>query len=872
MKVYFNSIGQFLEQDTTMDLFVKGNNGNVVECYFNGLDISDRNLSFRMVVKWSDGTTTNELPMVKSLTNDYVYLTLPILKVDGEAQFIIRIYRNTYIEHTAIFKRGILEGIDASDDTVTTEEYEVLLQNIDDIRNRKQDVLKSGQNIKTINGMAITGEGNLDVVTTGDRIWIRYAEDVLGTNMSAVPLPTHEYMGTYTGVTPSANASDYVWIKYSSELTTVTDGAITTEKIADGAVTPEKTTFFNVEKSSNRLDLSKITLNKYMYIDGNVSDNEAYTYTDFIPVKEGEKITFQSGEIESSLIREMRFICAFDENKNVLSDKGDANTNTLYIVPNGVAYIIITSGSEVFQSDIFPRVVNSETIVEYEPYGDNSTLKNEYIDKEYIKGLAQETFNENTNIEIVDIKDLSFTESNNLFNKDSSKNKSGFYAYEGVEYANESYYLTDYIEVEPNLIYTFNSNGGEYPYAEQYDSNKVFITNSISRDSFKIFTKQNAKYVRLSIRIDQVDSACFSKGNVAISGTKYEKLIPEKYILKENIDAFIPDEIVVAVGRTIEIYNKQVCVNAEKYHFNWVSNVGKNLKRKFSITGTSGNIGLHDLTLNIYNDEWELIFTKNIVLKIVEGLKESVSVCPIGDSLTNDKYWLNEVRNLSSNKVSFVGTRGTTNGLKHEGRSGFTSDNYLTPSIYAFENEGVQPFWNPTIQKFSWSYYKQTTGINPNMVQIFLGTNDFANNVSKETFTENIKTMIDSIRESDSSISILIVLTICWGDQNGIGKQGNTDGFATYIGMNEYEINRRTILNLQYLYETLKSFNYSNLYFVPLTECHDSEYNFGDVETPVNPRASQTESMPIEAVHPQQQGYEQMADVIYSVISYIKSL
>ena len=32
MKVYFNSIGQFLEQDTTMDLFVKGNNGNVVEC------------------------------------------------------------------------------------------------------------------------------------------------------------------------------------------------------------------------------------------------------------------------------------------------------------------------------------------------------------------------------------------------------------------------------------------------------------------------------------------------------------------------------------------------------------------------------------------------------------------------------------------------------------------------------------------------------------------------------------------------------------------------------------------------------------------------------------------------------------------------
>ena len=315
MKVYFNSIGQFLEQDTTMDLFVKGNNGNVVECYFNGLDISDKNLSFRMVVKWSDGTTTNELPMVKSLTNDYVYLTLPILKIDGEAQFIIRIYRNTYIEHTAIFKRGILAGIDASDDTVSTEEYEVLLQNIDDIRNRKQDNLISGKNIKTINGMSITGEGNLEVVTTGDRIWIRYAEDVLGTNMSTVPLPTHEYMGTYTGVLASANPSDYVWAKYSSELTTVTNGSITTEKLADNCVTPEKTSFIDVNKSANLLNPNVVTNGILIYSDGSIINVDGYSATDFIKVESGDVIyiTYDSSatvDYQNAL---------FDKNKNAIS-------------------------------------------------------------------------------------------------------------------------------------------------------------------------------------------------------------------------------------------------------------------------------------------------------------------------------------------------------------------------------------------------------------------------------------------------------------------------------------------------------------------------------------------------------------------------
>ena len=52
--------------------------------------------------------------------------------------------------------------------------------------------------------------------------------------------------------------------------------------------------------------------------------------------------------------------------------------------------------------------------------------------------------------------------------------------------------------------------------------------------------------------------------------------------------------------------------------------------------------------------------------------------------------------------------------------------------------------------------------------------------------------------------------------------------------------------------------------FIPLATCHDSAYNFGAVETKVNPRAVQTALMPAESVHPAAQGYWQMADVMFS--------
>ena len=406
-----------------------------------------------------------------------------------------------------------------------------------------------------------------------------------------------------------------------------------------------------------------------------------------------------------------------------------------------------------------------------------------------------------------------------------------------------------------------------------YDENRNFVSDAYAASATVYTVPEGVASVRISFVASRVQTGQFTDNAIIIQdsatvlpfsqyGTVISKTIKPEAMPQESAPlAFLPREIPVAVGRTVEIYNNQVCPLADKYHLRWVCDVGKALQRKFSVTGTAGNVGAHNLTLEIYNNAEQLLFSATVTLRITaDTIPGAKTICTIGDSLTNDKYWLQEVRTLSGNKVSFVGTRGISEGIKHEGRSGFTSGSYLNATAYSAQGEGVHPFWNGTA--FDWGHYKTNTGIDPSAVQIFLGTNDLFAATSEETFTDNVRKMVESIRQNDAQIPVFVVMTILPGTQDGIGMQQSTDGFAAQKGKYQYGLYCKFVRAMAMLQDKLK--NYVNLYFIPLTQCHDSRYNFGAVETPVNPRAVQTEWMPTEGVHPKQQGYEQMADVMYS--------
>lgn len=409
---------------------------------------------------------------------------------------------------------------------------------------------------------------------------------------------------------------------------------------------------------------------------------------------------------------------------------------------------------------------------------------------------------------------------------------------------NSSYLSSDFIKIEPLAQYDSNVVNRSLAF---YDSEKKFILGQQFPSNI-ITPPENASYLRITAPKSDID------------------LFELKLASGEDF-IFLPQEIVVAVGRTIELYNKQViCVgNIDNYHFKWECEFGKAMGRKFSITASAEFIGEYPLSLTIFDNDMEEISKASTIIKLVEDkVPSQKTILTIGDSLSNSKSWLEEVRLLSGGKYEMVGTRGTA-PLKHEARSGWSAETYLSGESYDYENEGINPFWDG--QRFNWDYYKESTKIKPDAIQIYLGTNEIDLNPNNNA--SNIKQIVDYIRQDDDCIPIFVVFTIYRGPQDGIANEIEAQNYE--IGLGSYKLEEdKKVFNLMMRLKSLLS-SYSNLHFVPLSLCHDSEFNFGAIETPVNPRAIQTEFLAREASHPQEQGYLQMADIIFSVFAkYLK--
>ena len=60
----------------------------------------------------------------------------------------------------------------------------------------------------------------------------------------------------------------------------------------------------------------------------------------------------------------------------------------------------------------------------------------------------------------------------------------------------------------------------------------------------------------------------------------------ELYKYKPQVEAYLPEDIYVAVGSTIELYNDQVVWSGlrDGYSCNWDCQIGENLEDRFSVT------------------------------------------------------------------------------------------------------------------------------------------------------------------------------------------------------------------------------------------------------------------------------------------------
>ena len=451
------------------------------------------------------------------------------------------------------------------------------------------------------------------------------------------------------------------------------------------------------------------------------------------------------------------------------------------------------------------------------------------------------------------------------------------------------YRRTDYEFVKPNTTYSswrmIWKNAIWIVRIAFFDKNKKFISGG--KDIGNIFTTPSeAYYVILTympenMTKERMPMVCEGKNVPEVYlpyKNEYIKKIVE-YVKKDDLKphAYMPDFIYCALGRTIDIYNNQVCIDADKFHLCWTCDIGFGEGRKFTFVPST--IGDHSLKLDIYDDNNILVWTKTSILKVVNAKTSgSITILPIGDSMTyGGATWQDEVSNkLSNGAITYVGSlehnyRGTN--YNHEGYNGATASNFLNSKML----RGLtNPFYNPDTSKFDWNYYKNNTRISPDVVQIELGTNDI-NGGTIEQAVSNIAEMVDLIRKDDANIPIFICNAIYRSNQNGIAHQLSTQGYNLGNGVYKYGED----IKIQSLMVSLveKFTDYKNVYFIPLALCHDSENNFGKQKISLNSRSKETIIIPADSIHPNKTGedtsiygydvvgYLQFADIMFSTFS-----
>ena len=160
----------------------------------------------------------------------------------------------------------------------------------------------------------------------------------------------------------------------------------------------------------------------------------------------------------------------------------------------------------------------------------------------------------------------------------------------------------------------------------------------------------------------------------------------------------------------------------------------------------------------LVDGEHRVIEEKTVEIVVVEKQASlALTGLILGDSRISDGTLVSDLAEKMT-ALNLIGTRNVRySGVKHEGRGGWSTSNYLYDAKVKQENDVwlENPFYNPATKGFDFTYY-MTTHMNAatlDFVVINLGPND---TFSKES-VENIEKLIDSIHAYSASIKVLVM-------------------------------------------------------------------------------------------------------------------
>jgi hypothetical protein len=381
--------------------------------------------------------------------------------------------------------------------------------------------------------------------------------------------------------------------------------------------------------------------------------------------------------------------------------------------------------------------------------------------------------------------------SKNLFNKNTAlKDKYILYTNGAVDNL-VGYYASDWIPVSANTSYIRR----QLSHIAFYTAAKVYISGLSSANTFT--TPSNAAFIRISINAANLDTEQVETGVVRTYyesfGTKIENpSLPFQLQTVTNYNDFnfyLPNDIYLVKGESFSIYYNNVIKYSQKYRRGnyYVTHILQNSTPTATVKGEG------------YADKWTITpsvaetFTMEFaILETYTGLKvaskmvvfhvadsasaanhgRTANVITIGDSFFPSGLIAEALYNFVTtkggiNNINLLGTRATTvAGVKTDAIAGWSYENY---NIYEQVASDVNPFWNPSTDKFDFAYYMNQnyptyvpaseTGNHIDAFVSLCGINDLSISATDDTKRQYIQAIIDSVHAFDPAIKILLGTT-----------------------------------------------------------------------------------------------------------------
>lgn len=182
-------------------------------------------------------------------------------------------------------------------------------------------------------------------------------------------------------------------------------------------------------------------------------------------------------------------------------------------------------------------------------------------------------------------------------------------------------------------------------------------------------------------------------------GLKQRVTALEENPVLQSVSVDLPDVINAVVGDTLQLYYKSIfrCVNPYIYDIKVTCNIGAQYPRYYELTPTSGQIGNHNITFTIKDNNNNLLGQKQVIIKVCQKVSSpTLNILCVGASNTQEGQWPSELKKrlTTSNgsgvnppigfelsNINFVGRMSKTyNGqqVNLEATGGYKFTTYIT--------------------------------------------------------------------------------------------------------------------------------------------------------------------------------------------------